>query len=253
MPGFESLDPLNLTLLLAVLAFAGTVHGALGLGFPMIATPLLALRTDVLSAMLIVLVPTLAVNVLSILKGGRWDRSIKRFWPLAAFGALGSIAGTRLLVATDPEPYRLVLAAVILLYLNVRRFGVRMQWVNRRRWLAFGVFGISGGLLAGTVNVMVPALIVFALEAGLAATVTVQVFNFCFLAGKLSQAAVFTAAGLLTPNVLLTTAPLAALTLLALALGMAVRDRIDAETYRRWLRKVLYLIAVLLVVQFFVE
>jgi hypothetical protein len=64
---------------------------------------------------------------------------------------------------------------------------------------------------------------------------------------------VFTAAGLLTPNVLLTTAPLAAVTLLALALGMAVRDRIDAETYRRWLRKVLYLIAVLLVVQFFVE
>ncbi|HHP7233785.1 MAG TPA: sulfite exporter TauE/SafE family protein [Desulfobacterales bacterium] len=253
MPGFESLDPLNLALLLAVLAFAGAVHGALGLGFPMIATPLLALRTDVLSAMLIVLVPTLAVNILSILKGGRWGRSIERFWPLAAFGALGSIAGTRLLVATDPEPYRLVLAAVILLYLNVRRFGVRMQWVNRRRWLAFGVFGISGGLLAGTVNVMVPALIVFALEAGLAATVTVQVFNFCFLAGKLSQAAVFTAAGLLTPNVLLNTAPLAAVTLLALALGMAVRDRIDAETYRRWLRKVLYLIAVLLVVQFFVD
>lgn len=251
MPGFESLDPLNLVLLLAVLTFAGFVHGALGLGFPMIATPLLALRTDVLSAMLIVLVPTLAVNVLSILKGGRWDRSIKRYWPLAAFGALGSIAGTRLLVATDPEPYRLVLAAVILLYLNVRRLGVRMQWVNRRRWLAFAVFGISGGLLAGTVNVMVPALIVFALEAGLAATVSVQVFNFCFLAGKLAQAAVFTNSGLFTQQVLLATLPLAGVTLLALAMGTAIRNRIDSETYRRWLRKVLYLISALLIVQFF--
>jgi len=253
MPGFEQVDLANLALLLAVLMFAGVVHGALGLGFPMIATPLLALRTDVLSAMLIVLVPTLAVNVLSVLKGGRWERSIQRFWPLAVFGALGSLAGTRLLVVTDPEPYRLVLAAVILLYLNIRRLGVRMPWVNRRRWLAFGVFGISGGLLAGTVNVMVPALIVFALEAGLAATVTVQVFNFCFLAGKISQAAVFTAAGLLTPTVLLSTLPLAAVTLVALGLGMAIRDRIDAETYRRWLRKALYLMALLLVVQFFVE
>jgi len=252
MPGFEQLDPVNLALVVAILVFAGVVHGALGLGFPMISTPLLALRTDVLSAMLIVLVPTLAVNVLSVLKGGRWDRSIKRFWPLAVFGALGSLAGTRLLVVTDPEPYRLVLAAVILLYLNVRRFGLRMQWVNRRRGLAFAVFGISGGLLAGTVNVMVPALIVYALEAGLAATVTVQVFNFCFLAGKLSQAAVFSASGLFTQKVLLATLPLAGVTLLALWLGMTLRERIDAETYRRWLRKVLYLIALLLVVQYVV-
>lgn len=251
MPGFEQLDLLNAALLVAVLVFAGIVHGALGLGFPMVATPLLALRTDVLNAMLIVLVPTLAVNVLSILKGGRWHRSLKRFWPLAVFGALGSVAGTRLLVVTDPEPYRLVLAAVILLYLNIRRFGVRMQWVNHRRWLAFLVFGLSGGLLAGTVNVMVPALIVFALEAGLAATVTVQVLNLCFMAGKLSQAAVFTASGLFTQKVLLATLPLAGVTLLALGLGMAIRERIDAETYRRWLRKVLYLIAGLLIVQYF--
>ena len=36
----------------------------------------------------------------------------------------------------------------------------------------------------------------------------------------------------------------------ALAAGMRVRDRIDAATYRRWLRKALWVMAVLLMLQF---
>ena len=231
--------------------FAGLVHGMLGLGFPMIATPLIAMVSDVLSAMLIVLVPTLTVNLISIAKGGKWRESIGRHWPLAVYCAVGSMVGTRLLLLTDPHPYKLVLAAVILFYLNIQRIGLRMEWVRQRPAAAYAFFGLCGGLLAGTVNVTVPALIVFALEARLKPTVTVQVFNFCFLAAKSTQAAVFTHAGVITGGIIAATAPFAAVTAVGLGIGMALRSRVDAERYRIWLRWILFLISLLLLLQFF--
>jgi uncharacterized membrane protein YfcA len=41
--------------IMAVMLFAGLIHGTLGLGFPMVATPMLATMMDVRSAILITL------------------------------------------------------------------------------------------------------------------------------------------------------------------------------------------------------
>lgn len=246
----EITSPAVLVALLAIVLLAGLVHGTLGLGFPMLATPLLALFTDVRSAILITLLPTMAVNIISILRGGSWRMSIGRYWPLAVYVPFASVLGTWLLIITDPTPFKLLLAAVILLYLNLNRVrGLSLGWVREKPFLAYAVFGLIGGFLAGTVNVMVPVLIVLALELGLAPTVMVQVFNLCFLAGKLSQAAAFAYAGILDGPMLLATAPLALLAVAALLVGMEIRKRVDAATYRGWLRKVLFIIALVLILQ----
>lgn len=252
MPGIA--DPTSLMLLLAgaIVAFAGLIHGTLGLGFPMIATPLLALLTDVRSAILVTLVPTVAVNVLSILRGGRWRQSVGRFWPLVLFVALGAVLGTQLLVTVDPAPFKLLLAAIILLYLSLDRLkSVDQSWIRRRTLLAFGAFGVVSGFLAGTVNVMVPVLIIFVLEMDLDRTATVQVLNLCFLTGKLSQVAVLSSIGLFSLSNLGESVPLAIAASIALLAGMAIQDRISADTYRVWLRKALLFVSILLIAQFF--
>ena len=251
LPGFTDPTALSLLILFSILFFAGLVHGTLGLGFPLIATPLVALISDVRSAILVLLLPTLVMNVASVIKGGRWDKSIGKYWPLAAYGVVGSVLGTRLLIVTDPAPYKLLLAAIILVYLNVHRIGLSLGWVKSRPAIAAAVFGTLGGLLAGTVNVMVPALIIFALELGLATTIMVQVFNFCFFFGKISQAIVFADAGALTGPILISTVPLAGVTLGAVFIGMALRSRVNQDTYKAWLRKVLYIITGLLIAQYF--
>ena len=251
MAGIDQLLSDHLLLTLLIITASSFVHGLLGIGFPLLSTPLVALVADVRTAIFLLLIPTVAINVASILRGGRWRDSLGRYWPLALFVAAGSIAGTRLLIVSSPEPYKLLMAIVLLVYLNVHRLGRRWQWVRKRRWTAMALFGLSAGVLAGTVNAAVPALIIYGLELQLAATVMVQVFNLCFLAGKLSQAATFGASGLFTGHVITTTLPLALLALAGLAAGMAVRRRFDTRTYRRWLRWVLFLIAIGLVVQFF--
>ena len=233
-----------------IAVLAAMVHGAIGIGFPLIATPFMAMITDVRTAILLLVLPTMVVNVVNILKGGRWHRSIALYWPLAAYGMLGSFIGTRLLIVFPPELFRPLLAAMLILYLNAERVGVRFAWIHRRPRLALAVFGLAAGILGGTVNVMLPALIIYALEMRMTKTVSIQVFNFCFLFGKLTQGAVFAQAGFLTSDVLRVSVPLAILGLVFIFLGMRIRDRIPTETYRRWLRRLLVAMAGVLLVQF---
>ncbi len=251
MPGIETLTLGMVVALVVIMLLAGVIHGTLGLGFPLMATPLLALMTDVRSAVLITLLPTMAVNLLSIWRGGRWRASLGRFWPLALFVALGSIIGTRWLIVTDPAPFKLVLAGAILAYLYVsQRGGQPLAWLHFYPRISYPLVGLCAGILAGMVNVMVPVLIMFTLELQLAPLVMVQFFNLCFLSGKLAQAGTFLAVGQVGWEALWYTAPLAVVALIALRFGMGIRERVDQAVYRDWVRKALGVMALLLVGQF---
>ena len=234
-----------------IISLAAVIHGAVGIGFPMVATPLLAMITDVKAAVLILVLPTVVINLANIFRGGRWGNSIARYWPLALYGMAGSFLGTRLLVAAPSEFFRPVLAGVILFYLGAERLGLHLSWIPARPRLATAVFGLLAGILGGTVNVMLPALVIFALEIKMDKTAMIQVFNLCFLLGKLTQGAVFVSAGLFTPAILKTSLFLAGLALVVMVAAMGIRDRLDGDAYRRWLRILLAVISAVLLIQFF--
>jgi uncharacterized membrane protein YfcA len=241
---------LTMSLYVGIIALAALVHGTIGIGFPLIATPLLSLLTDVRTAIVLLVLPTMTVNLANIFKGGRWGRSLARHWPLALYGVVGSVIGTHLLVVVPPHLFSPLMAVMLVLYLNVERLGAGFAWVRRYPRAAHAVFGLAAGILAGTVNVMLPALIIFALETRMSKTVMIQVFNFCFLFGKLTQGAVLLRAGLFTHDVLVVSMALAALALGVMLAGMRMRDRVSAERYRRWLRRLLAVLAVMLTLQF---
>ena len=249
MPAAETATLFTMLAYAAIIGFAAMVHGTVGIGFPMIATPLLALVTDVRTAILLLVLPTVVINVGNILKGGRWGRSIAVYWPLAVYGMAGSFVGTRLLVAFPAESFRPLLAAMLLLYLNAERIGVGFGWIRHHPRIAFAFFGLTGGILAGTVNVMLPALVIYALEVRMPKTVMIQVFNFCFLFGKLTQGAVFVQAGLMTGDVVGVSACMAVLGTTIMLMGMRIRERIPTAVYRLWLRRLLAVLAAVLAVQ----
>lgn len=236
---------------LAVVAFAGAVHGTFGLGFPMVATPVLALLADVQTAILLTLAPNIAVNLWSMLRGGNLGASIGRFWYVAVWMLAGSAIGTLILVALDPNPFRIVLALVILLYLMGDRLKqVDWSWIPRYPRASGSGAGLIGGLLGGTVNVGGPALMIYFLEVRVSPLVLVQALNLAFLLGKSTQAVTFGVLGVLTPSLLLLSLPLGVLALVGLRSGMWLRDRFSPDAYRGWLRGLLWLLAGLLVVQF---
>ena len=242
-------DGLVLLAIVAVMLFAGLIHGTLGLGFPMVATPILATMMDVRSAILVTLLPTMAVNIASIANNKSTLKNTRQFFPLVFFALLGSLVGTGILATTDPAPFRIVLAGLILLYLwnNLR---IPRQWLEDHALLAMVLFGLSAGIAAGTTNVMVAILIIYFLSLETPRSTMVPALNSCFLVGKASQIVVLAIAGLVGFRLLLETAPLALAAVIALLLGQRLHSRIQVSTYQAILRKLLLLLALILIYQF---
>src|ERR1041384_7580884 len=112
----------------AVIAFvalaclvAGFGHGALGFGFPIVATPLVALVIDIKSAIALLAPVTLVLIVISLFRGGGVLALPREYWFMPVAIVLGAWRGTLILLAAPPEPFVLILAGVILLYLNLDR------------------------------------------------------------------------------------------------------------------------------------
>ncbi len=242
-------DGLILLAIIAVILFSGLIHGTLGLGFPMVATPVLATMMDVRSAILITLLPTMAVNIASIASSRSSLASTRSFLPLVGFALLGSVCGSSVLALVDPAPFRAVLAGLILLYLwDSLRFS--REWLQQNRLVSMAAFGIGAGFAAGTTNVMVAVLIIYFLSLQTPRATMVPALNACFFVGKASQIIVLAIAGLVGWSLVVETLPLALAAVAALILGQRLQSRIDVETYQKILRKLLLVLALILIGQF---
>ncbi len=254
LPGFESLTLPLLAWIAVVIFVAGVSQGALGIGFPTIATPLIALVADIRTAVIIVLLPCVAAIVATALRGYPLRRVLAEFWMMPLYMMLGAGVGTRLFIAYPAFPYALLLAAVIVIYLNLDRFG-RSEWpVVQRHKGPFGfVFGVLAGLFEGTANVAAPPLIVYYLAIGIEPLMLVQALNICFFVGKSTQFATLATAGGVTATQWAMTLPFAVLAGAGATYGISIRSRIPAATYRQWLKGALLVMAVILIGQYLYE
>jgi len=247
----SELAPWALAFVAAACLVSGFAHGALGFGFPIVATPLVALVVDIKTAIALIAPLTLALVVISVLREGNLAALLRRFWFMPFAMALGAWAGTHLLLMAPPEPFLLVLAGVILLYLNLDRLERGRSAAVERHRAAFGVgFGTAAGAFEATANVAGPVLLMYFMLLGLGPSQVVQALNLCFTFGKGTQVATWAASGAMPPGMWLAVAVLFVPSIAALFIGMRVRDRIDAATYRRWLRGALWVMAGLLLGQF---
>jgi hypothetical protein len=132
---------------------AGFGHGALGFGFPIVAT---ALAIDIKSAIALLAPITLLLTVISALCGVALSSIVREYW-----------LGTRILLAVSPEPFLLILAGVILLYLNLDRVGRGRSALVQRLRLPFGLgFGFVAGVCEAVANVAGPILLIYFMLLG---------------------------------------------------------------------------------------
>jgi uncharacterized membrane protein YfcA len=231
---------------IGILLIAAFVHGAFGFGFPLVATPLLVLMMDMRAAVLLTLIPTIAINLVSIATELRWLEALRRFWPIPAFTMVGSLIGTQVLLTADPDPFRLLLALVLILFLILER--KRGDGPEHRipHW-GLALLGLGMGLLAGLVNVFSPVVVAFALYTRMHPGLMVATFNLSFITSKSGQLAGFAIQDALNPAIVHTALLALPAVLFVLWIGIRVRRRLDQEAYRRWLSRALWVIAALLI------
>ena len=231
---------------LPILLFAAFIHGALGFGFPLIATPLLVLFMPLPAAILLTLIPTVSINLVSFFTEKHWKQALREYWPIPAFTIVGSIIGTQILLSVDPSPFRMLLALVLVAYLVTERLRGSRQKHQLPIW-GMALFGLGLGLLAGVVNIFAPVIVVFALYTRMNPTLMVATFNMSFLTSKSGQIIGFIINDAFDPDIVLLTVALVPLVLLFLWIGIRIRRKIDRDTYMQLLRGALWLIATALV------
>ncbi len=217
----------------AAVLLAAFIKGAIGFGFPTLGTPLLALFIDVKTAVALLIVPNIVMDTIQFVRGGAPVVTVRRFASLVVFGAVGMIAGTKLLVMLPPGRLLVILGAFVLLFvvLNATRFSPRLPpgW---EPWMS-PVAGFVGGVVGGVTNVPGTLVIIYFYSLRLAKAEFVSSVAFSFMVYKLVQLGSVAWFGLLTWPVLGASVALTLVGLGGFALGLRVQDRLEQQAFNR--------------------
>lgn len=233
----------------AAVVLAAFIKGAIGFGFPTLATPLLALFLDVRTAVALLIVPNIVMDTVQFVRGGAPVVTVRRFASLVVFGALGTIAGTKLLVMLPPGRLLVILGAFVLLFvvLNATRFSPRLppRW---EPWMS-PVAGFVGGVVGGVTNSPGTLVIIYFYSLRLAKAEFVSSVAFSFIVYKLVQLGSVAWFGLLTWPVLGASVALTLAGLGGFALGLRVQDRLEERAFNRVVLAFLALLGAWLVIR----
>lgn len=228
---------------------AAFIHGSIGFGFPMVATPLLALFTDLQTAIVLTFIPTLLVNLISLISEGDVILAARRHLSLALYALLGSAAGTQILLSVNSTYFKGLLGIVILIYLLVDKTKLELSWIRVYPRLSKLIFGVSAGVVGGLTNVMGPVLIIYSLESKHSKSEIVQAANLCFLFGKIIQILLFTLNDEFTLNELSTSSVMLIVSSIGLYVGIALKKKINEKFYQKIIRALLFTLAAVLLIQ----
>ena len=241
---------LQWALMLAVSLGSGFVHGFVGIGYPLVATPLFALIFSFQRAVPLLVIPTIAAIVCTFFAFGRavdWRESLRRYWPLVVTSPIGVWFGTKALLLWPAQWLMLILAAVITVFLVLDRKGAsRIDAMVRHPTVFAFPFGLVAGLCEGAVNVSGPMLLIYFLLLDLPAVSIIAILNALFLFGKLVQSGVLVSQGVVDAGVLQAALPLVGTMVAAFVVGVRLRGRFDSSRYRGWLKATLGLMVALL-------
>jgi len=217
----------------AVVALAAVVKGAIGFGFPTLGTPLLSLVLDVKAAVVVLILPNIAMDSIQFVRRGTPLAIARRFAVLLLFGALGTVLGTRLLVALSSRTALSILGVCIVLFvlLTVTGLSPRVP-AGWEPWLS-PVVGLVVGVIGGVTNVPGTPLVMYFHALGLDKGDFVASMAFTFVVYKLVQLGSVVYWGLLPWSLALASLALTGVALGGFALGLKVQDRLDQRTFNR--------------------
>lgn len=229
------MGPVELVVLIAGLAVAGLAKGISGMGLPLIATPILAGVFGPRMAVTIVTIPIFAANSLLLAQGFRSRGLLRGLRPLIAASVVGTAIGTLLLAQLDQRTFAILIAAIVGVFLarGDRLLGDDPAALRAR--ILGPLVCFVGGVLQGTTSIASPLVGSYFHALRLAPSDFVFVLAALFELNSVVQIIGYSLQGLYTPEVVALGLVGLVPTLLALALGIYMRGRLDAVLFRRFI------------------
>jgi uncharacterized membrane protein YfcA len=235
----------------AAALLAAVVKGLLGMGFPPVATPLIATVTGVETAVVSVAIPGFLQNAVQVWGGRAHLRDLRSFAPLIVMLGVGSLIGAYLITALPVHLVTLLVGVAVMIYAGLAL--LRIEPVLPKRGVAVigGVTGFAAGVLGGATGIFAPILAVY-----LAATRPdkyrfTAVIALLLFVGQIPQLIGYAMLGLFTRERLLLAAIMLPPVGAGFALGTLIRSRVSQRAFAVVVRWALLLIGLRLVVEAF--
>lgn len=188
---------------------------------------------DVKTAVVVLIIPNIAMDGVQATRRGGFVAGLRRFGWLLVFGAIGTVAGTHLLVVLPSRVVTLILGCFVVAFvlLNATRFSLKISpgW---ERWIAAPA-GFVAGVVGGVTNVPGTPLVLYFYALGLTKPEFVRAVATTFLIYKVVQLGTVAAYGLLPWSVAGLSVALSLVALGGFALGLRIQDRLDQRSFDR--------------------
>ena len=248
---FSENSGLELLWALTVILLAAYAHGVLGLGFVSVAMPLLVFSLSFRSAMILTVPVAFFLSARMTFFGSKTKEALLGFWPMPILMILGGLSGAWLYQNLPTESLMWIILGALAVFLSVDYLRNKAPQLPEP-WIlpVSAFFAFLAGNTEASVNMGAPFLLLFFLLTNLAPQLIVQVCNLCFFTGKVVHIVTLSIGGPGNPAVQLEEwipgLILAPLCLYLCNKGVRVRERVSVETYRKWLKGILWLVALVL-------
>lgn len=231
----------------AALLLGGFAKGLSGMGLPVIATPIFALLFDLQTAIAVVILSTLATDVIFLWKTRKNWSLLKQAAILIGFGMCGTVLGSYLLVNVNQLFLSGVLGIVILVYVATSLFSL-LPPIKRASWLDAAV-GLVGGTFQGSSGACGPIISMYMLQMKLSRNDFLFLINCFFVFIDLIQLIAVYRLGLYEGSVKFYALGAMVPALSGLALALLLHKRISDQVFRYSVLAVMTISAAVLLVK----
>jgi len=240
--------PFDLThiLVAVVLLFAAYVKGASGMGFPLISTPMVALLLDIRTAITILIIPNLVMDITQVFRGGFPVAVLRRFGWFSLSTIIGVFLGTKVLIVLPLWILNLCLGVMVFIFVvsNWLRFEFTIS--PKLESVLSLPAGLISGFLNGMTNAAGPALAIYLYHLKLPKLEFIKSIAAIFIITKLSQLVAVSTWDLFNWSTLSLSLGVTLFVLLGFYAGLKTQDRVNQSTFNRGLLILLFVIGTIL-------
>lgn len=240
------MDPSLLTIACAAFFFAAFSKGITGMGFATTCLPILALTMGLEVALPLVLVPSVASNIIVQIEVGHFRESIRRFWPLIISGMVGVVIGLMLLTWMETRLAAAVLGVVLIVYGLFALKTPNLKMAPRFEKPLAPVTGFITGIINGLTGSQLMPVLPYLMALHLDRERFVQAINCSFTSSSIVMAIGLSKIGLMNVETALVSAIGVIPVWIGLKLGGKIRRRLSPELFRKLVIYMLMVSGVLL-------
>ena len=230
--------------IVGIFFIAGMTKGVLGLGLPSISLAFLTVLIDMQTAMALLLVPSFVTNLYQGCVGGNFFALVKRLGLFFVFASLTIPTGVIVLKQIDPSLLSGFLGGLLIIYVLLSAFGLRIILKPYHEVWAGPLFGAINGVFTGMTGSFVFPSVFFMQSLNLPRQMLIQAMGLLFAISTLVLAFTLHEHNFLNQKLWIASTVSLVPALLGMVFGQRISKTLSEEQFRNIFFTALFIIGV---------